>query len=90
MPLRHARAREVSRWDDLEGDVWFAFEVFWKPPGDDDEAQAGSVPWQTWGEYLVDYLRIRPQARAVTRSIHVRGPRRPFAEEALREHGRSL
>ena len=90
MPLRHARACEVSHWDDLDGDVWFAFEVFWKPPGGDHDAQAEAVRWHTWSEYLVDYLRVRPQALAVTRNIHVRGPRRPFAEEALREQGRSL
>ena len=90
MPLKHALAREMCRWDDLDGDVWFAFEVFWQPPCSGAEAQATPSPWQTWTEYLVDYLRVRPQALAVTRSIHVRGPNRPFAEEALREHGRSL
>ena len=89
MPLKHTHVSKLRRWDDLDGDVWFAFEVFW-PPGDDQQAPADRVLWQSWSEHLVDYLRLRPQALAVPRSIHVRGPGRPFAEEALREHGRSL
>ena len=77
-------------WDDLDGDRWFAFEVFWAPPDDPDEQWPGSGPWQTWEDFLADYLKVRPAALAVNRSFNVRGPGRPFAEEALREHGGSL
>ena len=89
MPLDRGIERRVQHWDELDGDTWFAFEVFWAPPVNASAGAAGGA-WRTWDEFFADYLRVRPQALAVNRSIHVRGPGRPFAEEALREHGRAF
>ena len=60
MPLPHAVLRELRCWDALDGDAWFAFELFWAPPSSPEQERPGG-PWETWAQFLADSQRARPQ-----------------------------